>query len=54
MKRIILRASEGKVFTNGEAIGKIIYLGVNDSATNWYEIDKPKEEEVTGEDVLFE
>ena len=43
MKRIILRASSGKVFTNGEAIGKVIYLGVNDSATNWYEIDEPTE-----------
>ena len=43
MKKNILRASEGKVFTNGKAIGKVIYLSANDSATNWYEIDKPTE-----------
>ena len=33
-----LTASEGRVLTNGEAYGKEIYLGVNDSAENWHEI----------------
>lgn len=31
-------ASEGKVLTNGEAYGKEVYLGKNDSADNWHEI----------------
>ncbi len=33
-----LTASDGMVLTNGEAFGKEIYLGVNDSAENWREI----------------
>lgn len=33
-----LTASEGHVLTNGDAYGKEIYLGVNDSAENWHEI----------------
>lgn len=33
-----LTASEGIVFTNGEAYGKEIYLGINDSPENWHEI----------------
>ena len=33
-----LTAAEGMVLTNGEAFGKEIYLGCNDSADNWHEI----------------
>ena len=33
-----LTASEGYILTNGEAYGKEIYLGKNDSAENWHEI----------------
>ena len=33
-----LEASEGYILTNGEVYGKEIYLGVYDSAENWYEI----------------
>lgn len=35
---IKLTASEGTVLTNGEAYGKEIYLGINDSESNWLEI----------------
>ena len=35
---IKLTASEGMVLTNGEAYGKEIYLGCNDSPDNWSEI----------------
>ena len=31
-------ASDGMVLTNGEAYGKEVYLGKNDSAENWHEI----------------
>ena len=33
-----LEAEEGHVLTNGEAYGKVIYLGKNDSPENWHEI----------------
>lgn len=38
MERIKLTASEGMIYTNGEAYGKTVYLGVNDKPENWYEI----------------
>ena len=33
-----LTAAEGYILTNGEAYGKVIYLGTNDSPANWQEI----------------
>ena len=48
----ILTAEEGKVLTNGDAyseVGGTVYLGINDSLDNWWEIDEsevPKEEEI--------
>lgn len=33
-----LTASSGMVLTNGEAYGREIYLGKNDSPDNWHEI----------------
>lgn len=41
-KVTVLKADEGKTLTNGEAFGKVVYLGKNDSASNWHEI--PDEE----------
>lgn len=38
MELKVLTASEGMILTNGEAFGKIITLGINDSKSNWYEI----------------
>ena len=43
---IQLTASEGMVLTNGEAYGKEIYLGCNDSPDNWSEITDAEYEEV--------
>ena len=33
-----LTARSGYVYTNGEAYGKEIYLGLNDKPENWHEI----------------
>ncbi len=33
-----ITAGEGVILTNGEAFGKSITLGKNDSVENWYEI----------------
>lgn len=35
-----ITAGEGMVLTNGEAYGKSITLGKNDSAENWHEISE--------------
>lgn len=40
----ILTADEGKVLKKGDVIAVTVYLGVNDSAGNWTEIDKSDEE----------
>lgn len=33
-----ITASEGMTLTDGETFSKEVYLGVNDSPANWYEI----------------
>ena len=40
----ILIADDGKVLKKGDVIAVTVHLGVNDSAGNWVEIDKPDEE----------
>ena len=40
----ILMADDGRVLKKGDVIAVTVYLGVNDSAGNWMEIDKPDEE----------
>lgn len=48
---IKLEASDGHTLTNGEAYGKVIYLGTNDSTDNWHEIpdsEVPREEPPEG------
>ena len=44
-----LTASDGMVLTNGEAFGKEIYLGVNDSADNWHEITEEEYNKIFAE-----
>ena len=39
-----LTADNGKVLKKGDVIAVTVYLGVNDSAGNWTEIDAPGEE----------
>ena len=40
----ILTADDGKVLKKGDVIAVTVYLGINDSTSNWTEIDKPDEE----------
>lgn len=40
----ILTADDGKVLQKGDVIAATVHLGVNDSASNWMEIDKSDEE----------
>ena len=40
----ILTADDGKALQKGDVIAVTVHLGVNDSAENWVEINKPDEE----------
>ena len=42
----ILTATEGKVYSNGESYGRVIYLSDRDSPDNWTELP---EEDVKAE-----
>ena len=46
-----LIADDGKVLQKGDVIAATVYLGVNDSAENWTEIDAP-EEQITDSEAL--
>ena len=39
----ILTADDGKALQKGDVIAATVHLGVNDSAENWVEINKPDE-----------
>jgi hypothetical protein len=55
METIELRkliASEKMILTNGEAYGKEIYLGINDSPENWREIAESEYENFLKEQEL--
>lgn len=47
----ILTADDGKALQKGDVIATTVYLGINDSADNWLEIDEP-EEEISAEEAL--
>lgn len=47
----ILTADDGKVLKKCDVVAVTVYLGVNDSAGNWTEIDKP-DEEITDSEAL--
>lgn len=40
----ILTADDGRTLQKGDVIATTVYLGVNDNAGNWTEIDKSDEE----------
>lgn len=42
---IKLTPSEGMVLTDGETFSTEVYLGINDSKDNWYEITEAEAEE---------
>ena len=46
-----LIADDGKVLKKGDVIAVTVYLGVNDSAGNWTEIDKA-DEDISADEAL--
>ncbi len=51
MERIKLVAKEGKIFTNGEIYGSVIYLADGLSADGFYEITKEEYENILEREV---
>lgn len=49
-----LTAAEGMTLTNGEAYGKEIYLGCNDSPDNWREIPDSEAQALQKDDEAIE
>lgn len=44
--RKILYSDEGKVLTNGEIYGSVIYLAENDNGSDFYEITQAEYDEI--------
>lgn len=51
---VVLTATEGKTITNTthSILGKVIYLGVNDSPENYFEITDEEAQEIRAEKAL--
>ena len=53
--QIVLKAEEGKLLTNGDTFGTIVYLAKNDNADNWYEITiKEYQETLKSQEEIIE
>ena len=48
----VLTADEGKVLTNGSTYSKQVWLGINDSVDNLWEVDEVDAEEVEDAEAL--
>lgn len=48
----ILTADEGKWLTNGQTYSQQVWLGINDSPSNWHEVNESEAEELTDSEAL--
>ena len=48
--RIKLTASDGMMLTNGETIGKEVFLGTGDIPDNWHEITEAEAQAIMDEE----
>ena len=48
MERVKLIAPEGMLYTNGVCYGRIVYLGMDDSAEHWHLIPQTEYDEGEG------
>lgn len=51
MSRLVLKATEGMIYTNGESFGRTVFLGTGDSPDNWYEITEAEYEAIMEADT---
>ena len=47
----VLIAKDGYTYTDGETFGKVVYLGKNDSASNWHEITDEEAQAMMDADI---
>lgn len=50
IKTTVLKADEGKILTDGEVYGRVIYLGANRTAGEFHEITEAECEEIQKQD----
>ena len=51
-KRTVISAEEGKILTNGEIYGRVIYLAEGVSAEGFHEITEAEYEEITAKEAV--
>lgn len=51
MERIMLKARDGYIFTNGESYGRVIYLAIGDTGANWHEITEEEYNEILAKEA---
>lgn len=50
----VIKADEGKILTDGEVFGRVIYLGANRTAEEFHEITEKEYEEIRAEEKPLE
>lgn len=51
MERVVLKARDGFIYTNGETYGYIVYLAIGDNGENWHEITREEYEEILAKEA---
>ena len=54
MSRVILKATEGMIYTNGKDYARIAFLCTGDSPDNWWEIAEEEYNKITEEVMNYE
>ena len=54
MERIVLRASDGMILTDGSIFGRKIYLEVGRNPEDFYEITEEEYEKMIEEDSIYD
>lgn len=54
MGRVILKATDGMIYTNGKDYARVAFLGTGDSPDNWWEIAEEEYNKITEEVMNYE
>ena len=54
MSGVILKSTDGMIYTNGKEYARISHLGTGDSPDNWWEITEAEYNKITEEVMNYE